>query len=74
MTIVYSELDFSLTNRLLIVSWPNKDIEVFLELNERRDHVVDWSWVTGANIPETKHIAGLMKSAGYWYLDRILPS
>jgi hypothetical protein len=73
MTIVYSELDFSLTNRLLIVSWPKKDIEVFLELNERRDHV-DWSWMTGADTPETRHIAELLKSAGYWYLDRVLPS
>jgi len=74
MTIVYSELDFSLTNRLLIVSWPNKDIEVFLELNERRDHVVDWSWVTGADIRESRRIAEFMKGAGYWYLDRVLPS
>src|SRR5262249_19234601 len=61
MTIVYRELDFSLTNRLLVVSWPKKGIKVSLELNESRD-CIDWSSVTGADTPEKKHIAELMKS------------
>jgi hypothetical protein len=68
VTIICSELEFSLTDRLLVISWPQQGIRVFCEFNETLEHM-DWCWREGTDTPEKENLAGLMKSAGYWYAD-----
>jgi hypothetical protein len=69
MTLDYLDLDFTLSNRILVVFWPTQNVYCFCELNETRDRVE--STLMNRDTPETRRIAGLLKNAGNWYLDEL---
>jgi len=70
MTLNYGDLDFALTNRMLIVSWPARNLECFYELNGTRDRI-EWTCMTGFETAEMRRIASLMKNAGNRYLEEL---
>ena len=68
MTIDYADLNFALTDRSLVVSYPAGNIECRCELNDTCDRI-QRTWVTGFDTPGTRYVAELMRSAGNSYLD-----
>lgn len=70
MTLDYLDLDFTLSNRMLVVFWPAQNVYCFCELNETRDRI-EGTWMSRGDTPEAKLIAGLLKNAGHWYLDEL---
>jgi hypothetical protein len=72
MTLDYLDLDFTLSNRILVVFWPAQNFYCFCELNETRDRV-EAAW-TGRDTSEARLIANLLKNAGNWYLEELRSS
>jgi hypothetical protein len=72
MTLDYLDLDFTLSNRILVVFWPFQNFYCFCELNETRDRV-EATW-TSRDTSEARLIADLLKNAGNWYLEELRSS
>ena len=70
MTLDYLDLDFTLSNRILVVFWPAQNVYCFCELNEARDRV-EGTWTSRVDTPETRRIADLLRNAGNWYLNEL---
>jgi len=68
MRLSYEDLEFSMNDDLLIVSYPARDVMCFCELNGDRDYI-ERTWVTGFDTPGRRYVASLMRSAGNAYLD-----
>ena len=67
MPLNYHDLDFSLSDSLLVVSYPARDVRCYCELNSLGDRI-ERTWVSGFDTPARRYVASLMRSAGNDYL------
>ena len=70
MAISYGDLEFGLRDRVLVISWPARNLDCFCGLNDKRDRV-EVTWMPGFDTRQTRNLAGMMKRAGNRYLDEL---